>query len=133
MKKENIGTVIILLGIGLIGLIWFKRNKPTTGDKQLSDLKAKSNNLATTADSIDKPFEYSQETLQNQGANPYTSSTLAMGTLTPQQIKDIKDSIGTILDPSAIYSGQINLQNSNLNQFSNYDFSNVDWSNIKIK
>lgn len=77
MKKSNLGALIILAGIGIIGFIWFKRNKPTTADKQLADLIAQSNALNTgSAENIDKPFEYSQQTLTTQGQNPYSSISL---------------------------------------------------------
>lgn len=139
MKKENIGSVVILAGIAIIGFFWFRRNKPTTSNKQLADLTTQSNSLNTgSSDIIDKPFEYSQEAINSAGSNPYTNSTFTMGSLTPQQSQDIKNSIGIISDPSAIYSGQVVLDNSSLNQLSNYDFSTVNWSNldfsnIKIK
>jgi len=133
MKKQNIGAVVILAGIGIIGFIWFKRNKPTTADKQLAELTAQSNTLNTgSAESIDKPFEYSQQTINSAGSNPYTESTFTWVNedLTPKEYQDIKNAIGTINDPSAIFSGQVVLDNSNLNQLSNYDFSNVNWSNL---
>jgi hypothetical protein len=77
MKKSNLGALVILAGIGIIGFIWFKRNKPTTADKQLADLTAQSNALNTgSAENIDKPFEYSQQILTTQGQNPYSSMSL---------------------------------------------------------
>lgn len=71
MKKSNLGALIILAGIGFIGFIWFRRNKPTTSDKQLADLIAQSNSIA---DSIDKPFQYTEEQKKNRLKNPYSSS-----------------------------------------------------------
>ena len=141
MKKQNIGAVVILAGIGIIGFIWFKRNKPTTADKQLADLTVQSNALNTgSAESIDKPFEYSQETINSAGSNPYTISTVGdmYSNLTPAQIKDLGEAVNQACPSCAslgnIGTGQIaiNMQNSSLNQLSNYDFSSVDWSNIKI-
>ena len=74
MKKSNLGALVILAGIGIIGFVWFRRNKPTTADKQLADLTAQSNALkSNNIDSIDKPFEYSQETLKAKDKNPFTS------------------------------------------------------------
>jgi hypothetical protein len=77
MKKSSLGALVILGGIAMIGFTWFRRNKPTTADKQLADLTAQSNSLQAGADTIDKPFEYSQETINNQGQNPYSSSILS--------------------------------------------------------
>ena len=76
MKKENIGLVVILGGVAFIGYIWFNRNKPKLADKQLADLTAQSNSLQAGADTIDKPFEYSEQTIKNQGQNPYGSISI---------------------------------------------------------
>jgi hypothetical protein len=141
MKKESIGAVVILAGIGIIGFIWFKRNKPTTADKQLADLTAQSNALNTgSAESIDKPFEYSQETINSAGSNPYTISTVGdmYSNLTPAEVQALSVAVNQACPSCAglanIGTGQIaiNMENSGLNQLSNYDFSSVDWSNIKI-
>jgi hypothetical protein len=50
MNKTNLGSVIILIGVAVIGFIWFKKNKPTIADKQLEDIKSKSNNVADKID-----------------------------------------------------------------------------------
>ena len=71
MNKSNLGALIILGGVAIIGFVWFRRNKPTTSDKQLAELIAKSNSIA---DSIDKPFVYTEEQKKNRFKNPYTSS-----------------------------------------------------------
>jgi hypothetical protein len=141
MKKESIGAVVMLVGIGIIGFIWFKRNKPTTADKQLADLQAQSNALNTgSVESIDKPFEYSQEVINNAGSNPYTTSTVGnmYSNLTPAEVKDLSVAVNEACPSCAslgnLGAGQIalNIENSSLNQLSNYDFSNINWSNIKI-
>jgi hypothetical protein len=137
MKKENIGSAIILAGIAIIGFIWFKRNKPQTANKQLGDLTAQSNALqAGSVEGIDKPFEYSQNTINNASSNPYSESTFTMGALTPQQIKDIKNSIGTVFDPTTMASNQIaqNMQNANFTKLDGIiGVANIDWSKVKIK
>ena len=135
MKKQNIGLVVILGGVAFIGFIWFKRNKPQLSDKQLADLTAQSNSLQAGADTIDKPFQYGQDAINNAGSNPYSNSTFTMGALTAQESQAIKDSIGTIFDPSAMISNQIalNMQNADFSQLGNLGLANIDWSNIKIK
>jgi len=77
MKKSNLGALVILGGIAIIGFVWFRRNKPTTADEQLADLTTQSISLQAGADTIDKPFEYSQDTINNQGQNPYAPSILS--------------------------------------------------------
>jgi hypothetical protein len=135
MKKESLGGLIILAGIGLIGFIWFKRNKPTTADKQLADLNALSTSLkvGSTGD-LDKPFEYTEEQKQNAGRNPYTNSFYSdkevkdwYKNMTPAELEALKKSIGNIPDPSAIVSNQIalNMQNVDFSKLGNISFTNI--------
>ena len=135
MKKENLGALVILAGIGVIGFIWFKRNKPTTADKQLTDLTAQSNalNTGSTGD-IDKPFEYSEEQKSSAGKNPYTYSFYSdkevkdwYNNMTPAELEALKKSIGNIPDPSAIGISQIaiNMQNADFSNLGNIGFTNI--------
>jgi len=130
MKKENIGALVILGGVAILGYFWFKKNKPKLSKEQLAELTAQSNSLKAGAETIDKPFEYSQDAINNAGSNPYTSSTVNMGTLTQKEIEDIRASIGTIYDPSTSISNQIS-QNMQSADFSN--LGNIGFTNIKIK
>ncbi len=130
MKKENIGALVILGGVAILGYFWFNKNKPKLSKEQLAELTAQSNSLKAGAETIDKPFEYSQDSINNAGSNPYASSSVNMSTLTQKEIEDIRASIGTIYDPSTSISNQIsqNMQNA--------DFSNlgsIGFTNIKIK
>lgn len=141
MKKQNIGAVVILAGIGIIGFMWFKRNKPNTADKQLTDLTAQSNALNTgSAESIDKPFEYSQQAINSAGSNPYSNSTVEnlYSNLTPAEIKALSVSINQAC-PNCSTLGNfgtsqiaINTQNADFSQLGNIGMANIDWSNIKI-
>ena len=135
MKKESLGALVILAGIGIIGFIWFKRNKPTTADKQLTDLTALSNalNTGSTGD-LDKPFEYTEEQKQNAGKNPYTYSFYSdkevkdwYKNMTPAELEALKKSIGNIPDPSAIVSNQIalNMQNVDFSKLGSIGFTNI--------
>ena len=138
MKKESLGGLIILAGIGLIGFIWFKRNKPTTSNKQLADLTAQSNALNTgSVESIDKPFEYTEDQKASYGRNPYTYSFYSdkdvqnwYKDMTPAEFEALKKSIGYIPDPSAIGTSQI-AQNMQSADFRNV--GNIGFTNIKIK
>jgi hypothetical protein len=141
MKKQNIGAFVILAGIGIIGFIWFKRNKPTTDVKQLANLQTQSNALNTgSAESIDKPFEYNQQAINNAGSNPYSSSTVGdmFSNLTPAQVKDLKDAVNQTcpscgsLDNIGTNQIAINMQNADFSQLGNLGLANIDWSNIKI-
>jgi len=83
MNKSNLGALIILGGVAIIGFVWFRRNKPTTSDNQLAELIAKSNSIA---DSIDKPFVYTEEQKKNRFKNPYTSSWSLLSKAEQEQI-----------------------------------------------
>ena len=135
MKKESLGALVILAGIGVIGFIWFKRNKPTTADKQLADLTAQSNalNTGSTGD-IDKAFEYTEEQKSTAGRNPYTYSFYSdkevkdwYKNMTPAELEALKKSIGNIADPSAIGTSQIaiNMQNADFSNLGNIGFTNI--------
>jgi hypothetical protein len=65
MKKENIGMLVILGGVAIIGFFWFKRNKPQLAKSQLADLTAQSADLSAGARGIDKPFVYSQNAINS--------------------------------------------------------------------
>ena len=75
MKKSNLGALFILGGIAIIGFVWFRRNKPTTSDKQLADLTAQSNALNSGSNGdLDKPFEYTEQQKRDIYKNPYSTS-----------------------------------------------------------
>ena len=141
MKKESIGLLVILGGVAIIGFIWFKRNKPTTSDKQFADLQAQSNALNTgSVESIAKPFEYSQQVINSAGSNPYSSSTVGdmYSNLTPAEIKSLGEAVNQAC-PSCASLGNIgtsqitqNMQNADFSQLGNLGLANIDWSNIKI-
>jgi hypothetical protein len=132
MKKESLGALVIL---AVIGFIWFKRNKPTTADKQLADLTAQSNalNTGSTGD-LDKPFEYTEDEKSRAGKNPYTYSFYSdkevkdwYKNMTPAELEALKKSIGNIADPSAIGTSQIaiNMQNADFSNLGNIGFTNI--------
>jgi hypothetical protein len=132
MKKENLGALVILAGIGVIGFIWFKRNKPTTADKQLTDLTAQSNalNTGSTGD-IDKPFEYSEEQKSSAGINPYTNSTIdakdMYSNLTPAEVKALKEAVNQACPSCAGLAniGAINMDNVDFSNLGNIGFTNI--------
>ncbi len=94
MKKSGLGSLIIVGGIAIIGFFWFKRNKPNTVNNQLTDLNAKFNSLNTGALDLDKPFEYSQDTINTQNLNPYGSQSILSN---EEQVK-IKEAITESID-----------------------------------
>jgi hypothetical protein len=55
MKSSNLGVLVILSGVAIIGFIWFKKNKPTIANKQLEDIK-KNQYYSQLNEKIDVPF-----------------------------------------------------------------------------
>jgi hypothetical protein len=126
MDKKGLGGLIILVGIAFIGFVWFRRNKPVIADKQLQDLKNQSNNLATSADSIDKPFDYSEQSILNQGVNPYVwSLDIDYTNLTPKEREDLDMSVICPLCSGLNFVGKTSKEVSQ-------NLRKVSWSNIKI-
>jgi hypothetical protein len=117
MKTKNkIGALLLLGGFALIGLYWFKKNKPTIASSQAKGLEALSNFYKTggTDESLIKGFEPVK-------VGNFSLANVNYSNLTPKEIEDLKKAIGTIPDPSAIVSNQIskNMQNADFSSLAN--------------
>jgi hypothetical protein len=140
MKTKNkIGALVVLGGIALLGVYWFKKNKPTAGTSQAKTLQ-KISDFYKTGGGKEETF------LKGQTAyDPLRTGEISIGgvrspyyigldyrNLTPKQIEDIKKStsnIGEVQTSSQISNIQ-NMDFSNIN-FGNVDWSKVDFSNLK--
>jgi hypothetical protein len=129
MKKEYIGGLIILGGVAFMGYTWFKRNKPTIANKQLTDLTNQLNNLSTSADTIDKPFEYTQTVKDTQGQNPFIQSSLSLSEQA-QINQGVKENIDCSLGIFSVWTGtdctQYNLHQQQLSNPNNINTSNCN-------
>ena len=126
MNKNTIGGLIIVGGIAYLGYMWFKRNKPTTSQAQVSQLSALSANLATSADKIDKPLKYSQSQSESQIKNPYTPPSFAQvdyQSLTPKQQTELAAAVNQAC-PSCSTIGNFGTSQIAANM-QNADFTNV--------
>jgi hypothetical protein len=114
--KEKIGALIILGGVALIGVYWFKKNKPTIASSQAKGLEALSNFYKTggTDEALIKGYT-PPDTQQISLAQVDYSN------LTPKEKEDLKKAIGTIPDPSSLVSNQIsqNMQNADFSSLAN--------------
>lgn len=116
MKTKNkVGVLFILGGIALVGVYWFKKNKPTIGQSQAKGLEALSNFYKTggTDDALIKG--YTPPIMQG-----ISLAQVDYSKMTPKEIEDLKKSIGTIADPSTLVSNQIS-QNLQGADFTNWD------------
>jgi hypothetical protein len=139
MKTKNkIGALVVLGGIALIGLYWFKKNKPTIASSQAKGLQALSNYYQSGSGGFEETY------IKGQGAyTPPKAGEITLGgvsqslltnldytKLTPKQIEDLKKSIGTIPDPSTMSANQIaqNLQNADFSSLSNLGLTGVTFN-----
>jgi hypothetical protein len=153
--KNKVGVLVILGGLALIGIYWFKKNKPTIGESQAKGLEALSNFYKTggTDDTFIKGYKA-----------PTTSQSSIGSFISQQDKKDIGDGVscggdgmlGRLAgidcteyckkypnnckyDPSTtsggIFSSQItqNMQSADFSNLSSLGLAGIDFSNIKIK
>jgi hypothetical protein len=105
MNKTNLGSAIILIGVAVIGFIWFKKNKPTIANKQLEDIK-KNQYYSQLNEKIDVPFSQ-----QGQLKEEYDKINVP---LTPAQIAE--------MEKKGYKGSQIN---TIMYQFMNMDLRNI--------
>jgi hypothetical protein len=113
--KNKVGVLVILGGIALIGVYWFKKNKPTIGESQAKGLQELSDFYKTGG--TDDAF------IKGYTPAPIQEISLAQVDyfkMTPKEIEELKKAIGTIPDPSTIVSNQIS-QNLQGADFTNWD------------
>jgi hypothetical protein len=113
--KNKVGVLVILGGIALIGVYWFKKNKPTIAQSQAKGLQALSD-FYKTGGTDDTFIEgYTPPTIQG-----ISLAQVDYSKMTPKEIEDLKKSIGTIADPSLLVSNQIS-QNLQGADFTNWN------------
>lgn len=127
--KNKIGALVVLGGIALIGVYWFKKNKPTIASSQAKGLQALSNYYQTGSGGYEETY------IKGQGYTPPKSEGISLANvdyknMTPKQIEDLKKAIGTIPDPSNMISNQIalNMQNVDFSSLSNLGLSGVTFN-----
>lgn len=128
MKTKNkVGVLVILGGIALIGVYWFKKNKPTVGQSQAKGLQALSDFYKTgggneeTQIKGDTRIAYLRPSERIKcGITQSWYSDVCYENLTPKEKEDLKKSIGTIPDPSLLVSNQIS-QNLQGADFTNWN------------
>lgn len=123
--KNKIGALVLLGGVALIGIYYFKKNKPTIASSQAKGLEALSNFYKTGG--TDDTFI--------QGYTPPTMQGISLAqvdysNLTPKEKEDLRKAIGTIADPSAIVSNQIalNLQNADFSDLSSLGLAGITFN-----
>jgi predicted ATP-grasp superfamily ATP-dependent carboligase len=125
-NKNKIGALVLLGGIALLGYVYFKKNKPTVASSQAKGLQALSNYYQTGSGGFEETL------IKGSGYTPPKAGEITIGgveqslltnldyrKLTPKEVEDLKQSIGTIPDPASAITNQIaqNMQNA--------DFSNL--------
>ena len=123
--KDKIGALIILGGVALIGVYWFKKNKPTLASKQAKGLEALSNFYKTGGTDETLIKGYTPPEIQQ-----ISLAQVDYSKLTPKELEDLKKAIGTSPDPSASLSNQIsqNMQNADFSNLSNLGIAGVTFN-----
>jgi hypothetical protein len=125
--KNKIGALVVLGGIALLGLYWFKKNKPTTSSSQAKGLQALSD-FYKTGGGNEETFIKGQS-----GYSPTRAGDITVGgvsqsiltnvdytKLTPKELEDLKKSMAQFNIPES------NIMTSQLQQnMQNLDFSNL--------
>jgi len=101
--KNKIGALVVLGGIALIGLYWFKKNKPTIASSQAKGLQALSNYYQTGSGGYEETFI--------EGSKPYIAPRQENFLISTQQQQAIYD---------------------NLEQWSKGIGQNIDFSNLSL-
>jgi len=132
MKTKNkIGILFVLGGIALLGVYYFKKNKPTIASSQKKGLEALSNYYETGVGAREETFIPKGTGYVNPNLGNISLAQIDFTNLTPKQEEDIKKAVGNIVDPTTSIADQIakNLANKDFSNISTnweiYDFSNV--------
>jgi hypothetical protein len=125
--KNKIGALVVLGGIALLGLYWFKKNKPTTSSSQAKGLQALSD-FYKTGGGNEETFIKGQSGYSPTGAGDITIGGVSQSILTnvdytkltPKELEDLKKSMAQFNIPES------NIMTSQLQQnMQNLDFSNL--------
>lgn len=135
--KNKIGALLVLGGIALLGVYWFKKNKPTVASSQAKGLQALSNFYQTGGGS-EETFIKGQTAIDPLrrgevvigGVRQSMLANVDYTKMTPKQIEELKKAIGTIPDPSTISSNQIsqNLQGADFSSLSSLGLTGVTFN-----
>lgn len=136
--KNKIGALVVLGGIALLGLYWFKKNKPTTSSSQAKGLQALSNYYQTGSGGFEETFipnsgikrKCPYGMMMHKGICQSILTNLDYTNLSPKELEDLKKAIGTIPDPSNMVSNQIaqNMQNADFSNLSNLGITGVTFN-----
>lgn len=130
--KNKIGVLVILGGIALLGVYYFKKNKPTITESQTKGLKELSNyyesGVGANEETYIKGTAYVAPKMEG-----ISFANVDYKNLTPKQEEDIKKVIGTVFEPTTSITNQIsqNLENKDFgNQF--MGLAGLNFDNLKL-
>jgi len=125
--KNKIGILVILGGIAVIGIYWFKKNKPTVASNQLKELENLSNFYKTGGGK--------EETMILENKNPIVSNNsgqLGFGVKGDEIFRNEMDKLNQY-SATNIVSNQIaeNLKNADFSSLSNLGLAGLTFDTIK--
>ena len=128
--KNKIGALLVLGGIALLGVYYFKKNKPNVAESQAKGLQALSNYYSTGVGAREETFIPRGTGYVNPNLGNISLAQIDFTNLTPKQEEDIKKAVGNIVDPATMITEQI------ANNLANKDFGNefmgLKFDNIKL-
>jgi hypothetical protein len=137
--KNKIGVLVIFTGITLLGVYWFKKNKPTASSSQEKGLQALINFYKTGGGNEETYIKgqsgYSPTRAGNITVGGVSQSILTnvdYTKLTPKELEDLKKSMAqfNIPDTSNIMTSQLaqNMQNLDFSNLSNLGLSGITFN-----
>jgi hypothetical protein len=136
MKNKNkIGALLLLGGVALIGVYYFKKNKPTIASSQAKGLEALSNFYKTgggneetfiKGDTQIDPLRAGEVVIGGLRQSPLANVDYTK--MTPKQIEDLRKAIGTIPDPSVSNQIAQNMQNLDFSSLANSGITGVTFN-----
>jgi hypothetical protein len=131
--KNKIGTLLVLGGIALLGVYYFKKNKPTIASTQLEGLEALSNYYESGVGANEETYIKGTAYVAPKSQSILNLVPLDFTNLTPKQSEDLNKFLSTVPDPTKFITDQIeqNLENKDFgNQYMSWGGLNFD--NIKL-
>jgi hypothetical protein len=136
--KKGIGALIILGGVALIGIYYFKKNKPTVASSQAKGLQALSNYYQSGSASFDETYIPSPKSETNLkvdygqlvigGVPQSVLANVDYTKLTPKEVEALKQSLGTIPDFSVTNQIAQNINNTDFSALSNLGLIGVTFN-----
>lgn len=131
--KNKIGALLVLGGIALLGVYYFKKNKPTVAESQAKALEALSNYYESGTGAQEETYIKGTGYTIPQSQSILNIAPLDFKNIPAKESEALNKFLSTVPDPSKFITDQIgqNLENKDFgNQYMNWGVLNFD--NLKL-